>query len=654
MDGLVIRIHFPGWSSKHDRWLSLQSDWKSLAPINLLSGRQREGGGPLNPEQATATYHYLLTGALPAGIDIGESDSEYSMTSSDAGNSCATSRTNSRGANRSGNNSRGKTTPELQGAEGHGFDPEDFPLLSIGLKVEVQDLFRTKNNEGVKAKWRVAEVINIMEDIVRIHFVGWDPKWDEDINITMDRNRIREYTNTDGKNNKYREENAKVPKKVKEQPRKSFNAYERSDRFPKQLTPVQEVSERSSPSISHSSSGVVVVDSSGNSEKFLFEAISGALGASNSGLDVLLEDMQEDFSRRSSNKEKSSNTLSTTTDTSSMSVDDKIRIAVNFADDRSEKARRNLQNSINSINNNMNNGLPLNNNSNTGQYNVLIGGSNSQNGTKSPIPGKPSSSTKLYSPSKQQLSPSYRPQALSLNNNPNQSNNSPNQSSPMNSLNNNLNISTRSSQSSQSNKSPSKPPMDLKNIRKSFNINPTPESARKSEVAYKDRLEHIGLFIKKVADDGNSLFRAVSHQMYLTENKHTDLRKLCVAHMLRHKERFEMFCTEDFDVHVQSIKDPGSAGDDLEIRVLEEVLDRMFYVYRGDSHIYDVKLVPHDVNEEELKLVVDVDPIRILFLAHGVYSSIVDELVCYPLEERDSDVLVAHRLETFSGNSMDM
>ena len=582
IDGAVIKIHFPGWSPKHDVWMSLQSDWKNLAPINLLAGRQRETGGPLNSEQATATYHYLLTGALPPGIDIGESDSEYSVTSSDAGNSVS-SRSNSRG-NQRGENGLGMYSPVTNNLY---FDGEAYPLLHIGLKVEVQDLFRTKLNEGVRAKWRVAEIIDISDNIVRIHFVGWDPKWDENIDITKDRNRIRDFTPHESQNKNKNE--SKIPKKVKEI-RKSFNSYVS---YPKQLTPVQEVSERSSPSISHSSSGVVFVEHNDTSEKQLLEQVSGALGSSSSCLDVVPEDANENFvSRRNSNKEKYGNnnynanfatltpitvndqnygnlsasttsrkrtteTQSTASQSSSFSVDEKIKLACLVADEKFKKVI-DAANAIENCNKNNNN-----------------------NNIRSSFQ-------------------SYR-----NNNNPNNS--------------------------------------DNKTTRRSFN--PTPQAAFKTEIEFKDKLQSIGLFVKRVTNDGNSLFRAVSHQMYLTESKHIDIRNLCVDHMVKHRNRFEMFCSINYDDHIRILAHQGTSGEDLEIRVLEEVFDRIFHVFTAESEIVGGSLIPPNINDDEQKLLTDIEPIRILNLGHGHYNSIIDDLEPFPLSERMSRILMLNRIE---------
>lgn len=583
MDGAVIRIHFPGWSPKHDRWLSLQSDWKNLAPINLLSGRQRETGGPLNPEQATATYHYLLTGALPPGIDIGNSDSEFSVTSSDAENSIMTSRTGSRG----NNSSRVKSPPPPTAATFIN-KTENYSALYVGLKVEVQDLFRTKLNEGVRAKWRVAEIISIRENIVRIHFVGWDPKWDENIDITIDRGRLRDYALVDPPS-KSKSETGKngVPKK--KEIRKSFNSY---DRYPKQLTPVPEVSERSSPSISNSSSGFVALDHSVKSELF-FEAVSGALSSTNAsgGLDVLMEDVNENLiSHRGSNKENGYVTPKSNYDGIAAQSPKNKKILGGIAGVTGGSGGAPPPG--NPKNRNMSNSLTI-----SVDEKILLACIVADHHTQK-TENNTTTSTSFTSQNGGERS--YRSQI-----------NSP----------------------------------DSRTVRRS-NV-PTADMMQKREMMLKERLQKIDLFVKKVTDDGNSLFRAVSHQMYLTESRHLELRKSCYTHMKKHKKRFENFCSVDFDQHVRNILVPGTNGDHLEIRVLEEVLDRIFYVFRADTNMYDLKAIPSDINQDEAKLLLDVEVIRILSLEPGIYNSIVDDLEPFPRSDRVSTTLVNHRVRAF-------
>ncbi|RYY68585.1 hypothetical protein EON63_24645 [archaeon] len=45
----------------------------------------------------------------------------------------------------------------------------------------------------------------------------------------------------------------------------------------------------------------------------------------------------------------------------------------------------------------------------------------------------------------------------------------------------------------------------------------------------------------------------------------------CVAHLRRHRARFSPYIYGDFDEYVEEMETEGTWGDDVEIRVLEEV-----------------------------------------------------------------------------------
>ena len=49
------------------------------------------------------------------------------------------------------------------------------------------------------------------------------------------------------------------------------------------------------------------------------------------------------------------------------------------------------------------------------------------------------------------------------------------------------------------------------------------------------------MYVVDVDGDGNCLFRAVAHQMYLDESRHLEVRQRCVDHMMSHRARFKMF-----------------------------------------------------------------------------------------------------------------
>jgi len=53
----------------------------------------------------------------------------------------------------------------------------------------------------------------------------------------------------------------------------------------------------------------------------------------------------------------------------------------------------------------------------------------------------------------------------------------------------------------------------------------------KVEEMFRKLLKEKGFKIVEIRGDGNCLFRAVSHQMFLTEEHHGLLRKKCVEHL---------------------------------------------------------------------------------------------------------------------------
>jgi len=68
----------------------------------------------------------------------------------------------------------------------------------------------------------------------------------------------------------------------------------------------------------------------------------------------------------------------------------------------------------------------------------------------------------------------------------------------------------------------------------------------------------------------------------MDDSRHLELRQICVEHMQAHSERFQNFCPTSFAEHIRRMAIPGTWGDDLEIRALEEIFDRIFFIYSSD------------------------------------------------------------------------
>ena len=102
-----------------------------------------------------------------------------------------------------------------------------------------------------------------------------------------------------------------------------------------------------------------------------------------------------------------------------------------------------------------------------------------------------------------------------------------------------------------------------------------------------------GFRIDKVRGDGNCLFRAVSLSVYGNEEKHEEVRRLCVAFMLDNgdtlMENGESFCSfivgESLSAYCKRISKLREWGDHLEVLALSGVYRRSIVVYRHGSEV---------------------------------------------------------------------
>jgi hypothetical protein len=89
--------------------------------------------------------------------------------------------------------------------------------------------------------------------------------------------------------------------------------------------------------------------------------------------------------------------------------------------------------------------------------------------------------------------------------------------------------------------------------------------------------------IDEVSGDGNCLFRSVAKQIYGSEERHAELRKLAADHMRSHIRRYETFFAEDFLGYLEQLRKDKTWAGELEIRALEEVLDQRIVVLTVDA-----------------------------------------------------------------------
>ncbi|XP_077575280.1 putative bifunctional UDP-N-acetylglucosamine transferase and deubiquitinase ALG13 [Stigmatopora nigra] len=95
-----------------------------------------------------------------------------------------------------------------------------------------------------------------------------------------------------------------------------------------------------------------------------------------------------------------------------------------------------------------------------------------------------------------------------------------------------------------------------------------------------DYLASLGLYRKMVARDASSLFRAVSEQLYYSQNYHGTIRQECADFMRANAFVFEPFVEGSFEKYLERLEDPKETVGQVEIKALSQLYRRRFLIYR--------------------------------------------------------------------------
>ncbi|CAL8071826.1 unnamed protein product [Calicophoron daubneyi] len=127
-------------------------------------------------------------------------------------------------------------------------------------------------------------------------------------------------------------------------------------------------------------------------------------------------------------------------------------------------------------------------------------------------------------------------------------------------------------------------------------------------------MEKKGWKIVQVKADGACLFRSVSHQIFGDEEKHSLVRSQVVDYMLKNKEHFSPYITEEFDHYISRKRDPTCYGNHVEIQAIAELYNRPVEIYH-DS-VEPINVFHADYSKEF--------PIRLSYHGRVHYNSVVD------------------------------
>lgn len=109
--------------------------------------------------------------------------------------------------------------------------------------------------------------------------------------------------------------------------------------------------------------------------------------------------------------------------------------------------------------------------------------------------------------------------------------------------------------------------------------------------AFSHSLEPSGLAIRDVSNDGNCFFRAVSDQLYGTEEYHMKLRERACDYLLAHKDHYQCFVDDEqsFDDYVADMRADGVWADNLELQAISMVYNVNIRVHQSGKPSYDIR-----------------------------------------------------------------
>lgn len=138
------------------------------------------------------------------------------------------------------------------------------------------------------------------------------------------------------------------------------------------------------------------------------------------------------------------------------------------------------------------------------------------------------------------------------------------------------------------------------------------EVERQFEQALKEKK---GFVIKKMAQDGACLFRAVADQVYGDQEMHSEVRRHCMDYMLKNADYFSQYVTEDFNSYIKRKRENHCHGNHIEMQAMCEMYNRTIEVYQYSTE-------PINIFHSSYKT--DYEPIRLSYHNSVHYNAVLN------------------------------
>jgi len=169
--------------------------------------------------------------------------------------------------------------------------------------------------------------------------------------------------------------------------------------------------------------------------------------------------------------------------------------------------------------------------------------------------------------------------------------------------------------------------------------NPNKVTQKNKSMHFISSLKAINLEVVEMnKEGGHSMFRALSYQLFGTQTNWKAIRRMCVHHLLQHKEYFQHFIDCEFEQYVAAKRkamksnDFYAPGDHLDIQAICEIYDVGVKIY-SDKASRPFEYIsfysdPHNRFQSKLKL----GNILLFYRGNDEYDCLVDQAHRIPLK----------------------
>ena len=149
----------------------------------------------------------------------------------------------------------------------------------------------------------------------------------------------------------------------------------------------------------------------------------------------------------------------------------------------------------------------------------------------------------------------------------------------------------------------------------------------------------------EIGEDGNCLFRSISHQLYGTQECHRIIRKRCCDYLELEKEYFERYVANvegnlTFSHYIRLMRKDGEWGGNMELIALTELYRRTIKVYHSGPQPDHVFGNTYSIDEKE-------EPIHLHYRGRNHYESLLTENASEYFEANEAGLIEGNNLSQY-------